>query len=137
MSPYFGDILKRQILGMTDGLDGRGWRAYLWTPRVLLIVVPFVVLLLVETRERTWAAFGACLGLALGSTIPTVAGYAAPHTISESAIAVGMLVPTSESACAGSWPTAQAPHRRDAGTCALDSASARSAPRADRHAGAS
>ena len=59
---------------------------------MLLIVVPFVVLLLVETRQRTWAAFGACLGLALGSTITTVAGYAAPHTISESAIAAGMLV---------------------------------------------
>ena len=91
-SPYFGDILKRQILGMTDGLDGRGWRAYLWTPRVLLIVLPFVVLLLGETRERAWASFWACLGMALGSTIPTVAGYAAPHTISESAIVFGMLV---------------------------------------------
>jgi len=90
-SPYFGDILKRQILGMTDGLDGRGWRAYLWTPRILLIVLPFVVLLLAETRERARAACWACLGLACGSTIPTVAGYAAPHTISESAIVFGML----------------------------------------------
>lgn len=92
VSPYFGDILKRQFLGITDGLDGRGWRAYLWTPRVLLIVVPFVVLLLTETRQRTWAALGAVVGLALGSTIPTVAGYAAPHTISEPAIVGGMLV---------------------------------------------
>jgi hypothetical protein len=92
VSPYFGDILERQILGMTDGLDGRGWRAYLWTPRVLLIVVPFVVLLLVETRQRTWAALWACFGMALGSAIPTEAGYAAPHTISEAAIVTGMLV---------------------------------------------
>ena len=92
VSPYFGDILKRQFLGITDGLDGRGWRAYLWTPRVLLIVVPFVVLLLTETRQRTWAALGAVVGLALGSIIPTVAGYAAPHTISEPAIVGGMLV---------------------------------------------
>jgi hypothetical protein len=92
LSPYFGDILERQIVGMTEGLDGRGWRAYLWTPMVLLIVAPFAVLLLLETRQRTWAAFGACLGLALGSTIPTVAGYAAPHTISEAAIAAGMLI---------------------------------------------
>ena len=91
VSPYFGDILMRQILGMTDGLDGRGWRAYLWTPRVLLIVVPFVALLLVERGPRTRAALAAGIGLALGSTIPTVAGYAAPHTISESAIVVGML----------------------------------------------
>jgi hypothetical protein len=92
VSPYFGDLLERQIVGMTEGLDGRGWRAYLWTPMVLLIVVPFAVFLLVETRQRTWAAFGACLGLALGSTIPTVAGYAAPHTIGESAIVAGMLI---------------------------------------------
>ena len=92
VSPYFGDILKQQFLGITDGLDGRGWRAYLWTPRVLLIVVPFVVLLLTETRQRTWAALGAVVGLALGSTIPTVSGYAAPHTISEPAIVGGMLV---------------------------------------------
>jgi hypothetical protein len=92
VSPYFGDILKQQIIGMTSGLDGGGRRAFLWTPLVLLIVGPFVVLLLAETRERTWAAFWACLGLALGSTIPTVVGYAAPHTIAESGIAVGMLV---------------------------------------------
>jgi hypothetical protein len=91
-SPYFGDILKRQFLGMSQGLDGGGTRAHLWTPTVLLIVAPFVALLLVETRPRIWAAFWACLGLALGSTIPTVAGYAAPHTIAESAIAAGMLV---------------------------------------------
>jgi hypothetical protein len=91
-SPYFGDILKRQFIGMSQGLDGSGLRAYLWTPTVLLIVVPFVVLLLVGSRQQTWAAFSACIGLALGSTIPTVVGYAAPHTISESAIVAGMLV---------------------------------------------
>jgi hypothetical protein len=91
-SPYFGDILKRQFLGMAEGLDRSGQRAYLWTPTVLLIVVPFVVLLLVETRQHIWAALSACIGMALGSTITTVVGYAAPHTISESAIVAGMLV---------------------------------------------
>ena len=91
-SPYFGDILKRQFLGMSEGLDRSGLRAYLWAPQVLLIVVPFFALLLVETRQHTWAALSACIGLALGSTIPTVVGYAAPHTIAESAIVAGMLV---------------------------------------------
>ena len=91
-SPYFGDILKRQI-PRDDGGPGRERPAGVpLDATVLLIVVPFVVLLLVETRPRTWAALCACLALALGSTIPTVAGYAAPHTISESAIVVGMLV---------------------------------------------
>jgi hypothetical protein len=92
VSPYFGDILKQQIIGMTSGMDESGRRAFLWTPLVLTIVGPFVVLLLAETRERTLAAFWACVGLALGSTVPTVVGYAAPHTISESGIAVGMLI---------------------------------------------
>jgi hypothetical protein len=92
VSPYFGDLLKQQIIGMTSGMDDGGRRAFLWTPLVLLIVGPFVVLLLAETRERTLAALWACVGLALGSTIPTVVGYAAPHTIGESGIAVGMLV---------------------------------------------
>jgi hypothetical protein len=73
-------------------MDGNGHRAFLWTPAVLLIVTPFVALLLIETREQRRAALGACIGMALGSTIPTVAGYAAPHTIAESAIMAGMLV---------------------------------------------
>ena len=91
-SPYFGDFLKHDIIGMTQRLDETGRRAYLWTPTVLLLVVPFAVLLLVETRQHTWAAFYACLAMTLGSVIPTVAGYAVPHAISESAIAFGMLI---------------------------------------------
>jgi hypothetical protein len=91
-SRYFGTILRDQFLGMSQGLDAHGWRAYFWTPRVLLVIVPFVALLLVETGWRAWAALSACAWLALGSTIPTEVGYAAPHTIGEPGIAFGMLV---------------------------------------------
>jgi hypothetical protein len=91
-SRYFGDLLKQQFLGMAQGVDGRNQRAYLWTPRVLLLLAPFVALLLAESRPRALAALWAALALALGSTIPMFAGYAAPHTVGDPAVAFGMLV---------------------------------------------
>jgi hypothetical protein len=91
-SRYFGDLLKQQFLGMAQGVDGHNQRAYLWTPRVLLILAPFVVLLLAESRPRELAALWAALALAVGSTIPMFAGYAAPHTVGDPAVAFGMLV---------------------------------------------
>jgi len=90
-SRYVGDILTQQILGMSRELDAHGGRAYVWTPLVLLVLAPFVVLILDEPRWRTRAVISACLGLALGSTFPTVVGYAVPHTVTEAAIAFGML----------------------------------------------
>ena len=91
-SPYFGDILKRQFLGTSDGLDRSGRRAYLWTPAALLVIVPFVALLLLEPRPLAWPTLSAGVALALGATIPTVVGYAAPHTVAEAAIAFGMVI---------------------------------------------
>jgi len=90
-SRYFGDIVKRQFLDLSQLLDERGQRAYLWSPLVLALLLPFAVLLLAESRGHLWAAVSAGVGLLLGSLIPTVAGYAALHTIGEPAIAVGMV----------------------------------------------
>lgn len=92
-SKYFGDLLQRQFVGTSQRLDATGFRAYLWTPRVLLVMLPFVVLLsLFEARGPALAALAAGAWLALGSTIPTEAGYAAMHTIGEPSIAFGMLL---------------------------------------------
>jgi hypothetical protein len=94
-SHYFGeqgDLLKRQFIGTSQRLDSTGLRPSLWNPRVLLVIVPFVVLLLVESAERARATFAAGAWLVLGSTIPAEVGYAAPHTIGEPGIAFGMLI---------------------------------------------
>ena len=91
-SRYFGNLLQTQLIGTSHRLDATGLRAFLWTPRVLLVLVPFVLLLVVESGRRAWATLAAGGWLALGSTIPTEAGYAAAHTIGEPAIAFGMLI---------------------------------------------
>jgi hypothetical protein len=94
-SKYFGeqgDLLKRQFLGTSQRLDSAGLRASLWSPKALLVIVPFVLLLAVEPAGRAWMALAAGAWLALGSTIPTEAGYAAPHTISDPSIAFGMVI---------------------------------------------
>jgi hypothetical protein len=94
-SKYFGeqgDLLKRQFLGTSQRLDSAGLRASLWSPMALLVIVPFVLLLAVESAGRGWAALAAGAWLALGSTIPIEVGYAAPHTISDPSIAFGMVV---------------------------------------------
>jgi hypothetical protein len=91
-SRYFGNLLQTQFIGTSHRLDATGLRAFLWTPKVLLVLVPFVLLLVVESGRQAWATLAAGGWLALGSTIPTEAGYAAAHTIGEPAIAFGMLI---------------------------------------------
>jgi hypothetical protein len=83
--------VKHQYIEATQQMDERGQRAYLWTPLVLLVVAPFAVLLALEPRRSMWAAFAAVVGLAIGSTIPTVVGYPIAHTILEPALVVGMV----------------------------------------------
>ena len=87
-----GADVKNQYIEASRLMDERGERAYLWSPLVLLVLVPFAVLLARESRRSRWAAFAGCMALALGSTIPTVIGYPVPHTILEPALTVGMLV---------------------------------------------
>jgi hypothetical protein len=87
-----GDVVKRQYVAATYLMDERGSRAYLWTPIVLLVIVPFALLLLRESWESSWVALAACVALCFGSTIPIMVGYPLPHTIAEPAITVGMLL---------------------------------------------
>jgi hypothetical protein len=84
------DEVKQELIRATAQLDAHGQRAYLWTPLVLLVLVPFTVLLTKESRQSIWVAFAALAGLTAGSLIPTVIGYPVPHTILETALAVGM-----------------------------------------------
>jgi hypothetical protein len=91
-SHYFGNLLQTQFIGTSHRLDATGLRAFLWSPKALLVLAPFVLLLLVESSGRAWATLASAGWLVLGSTIPTEAGYAAAHTIGEPAIAFGMLI---------------------------------------------
>jgi hypothetical protein len=87
-----GDVVKQQYIAATRQIDAHGQRAYLWTPIVLLIILPFAVLLVRESRPSVWTTLAGSVGLALGSLFPTVIGYPLPHTILETALAVGILV---------------------------------------------
>jgi hypothetical protein len=87
-----GDEVKQQYIAATRQMDAHGQRAYLWTPIVLLIILPFAVLLVRESRPAVWTALAGSVGLTLGSLFPTVIGYPLPHTIVETALAVGILV---------------------------------------------
>lgn len=98
-----GEQVMRQYLSATSQMDQRGQRAYLWTPIVLLIVAPFAVLLMRESRASTWTAGAGAVGLLLGSTIPTVIGYPVAHTILEPAIAFGVLLYFGICAAVAAW----------------------------------
>jgi hypothetical protein len=91
-SHYFGNLLQTQFIGTSHRLDATGLRAFLWSPKILLVLAPFVLLLMLESSGQAWATLAAAGWLVLGSAIPTEAGYAAPHTIGEPAIAFGMLI---------------------------------------------
>ena len=83
--------VKHQTIEATDLMDQRGQRAYLWTPIVLLVLLPFALLLTGESRQSIRAAFAALVGLTAGSMLPTVIGYPLAHTMLEAALTVGMV----------------------------------------------
>ncbi|HZO30382.1 MAG TPA: hypothetical protein VFH48_30800 [Chloroflexota bacterium] len=83
--------VKQQYIAATQQMDAHGHRAYFWTPVVLLVIMPFAVLLVRESRPSVWTALAGAVGLTFGSTFPTVIGYPLPHTILDTAVAVGIL----------------------------------------------
>jgi hypothetical protein len=92
VSPDFGDIVKVQFLETSRQLDIRGFRAVLWTPVALILVLLFVGPL--TTGQKTdiaIAALGATI-LFIGSLAPIIVGYPAVHTITEPAITFGIVV---------------------------------------------
>jgi hypothetical protein len=119
---YGSTEVKDQTLAATEQMDRNGQRAYLWTPVVLLIVLPFGLLLTRESRTSIWRAFAALGGLTAGSLIPTVIGYPVAHTILEATITVGMLVYVGLCVAIVAWRPALAarglPGRREAETSA-------------------
>jgi hypothetical protein len=119
---YGSTEVKDQTLAATEQMDRNGQRAYLWTPVVLLIVLPFGLLLTRESRRSIWLAFAALGGLTAGSLIPTMIGYPVPHTILEAAITFGMLVNVGLCIAIMAWLPALAarglPGRREAETSA-------------------
>jgi hypothetical protein len=87
-----GDEVKHQYIAATQRMDAQGQRAYLWTPIALSITLPFALLLARESRPSVLTALAGSVGLTIGSLFPTVIGYPLPHTILETAIAVGILI---------------------------------------------
>ncbi len=92
VSRDWGDAVKTQMLDLSAGLDKRGFRAFLWAPVALLLVLPFVVLMMAEGILDLSIAFIACAVLFIGSTVPTLIGYPIPFTLSDPGIALGMLL---------------------------------------------
>jgi hypothetical protein len=93
VSRTYGDPqVKSQTIAATEQMDRAGQRAYLWTPIVLLVILPFALLLTREPRWSIWASAAAVVALTAGSLIPTVIGYPVAHTILEAALTFGMLL---------------------------------------------
>ena len=107
-----GEQVKRQYLAATYFMDQRGQRAFLWTPIVLLMIVPFAGLLRGESRASVWTAGTAALGLLAGATIPTIFGYPVAHTILEPALAVGMVLYFGICCALAAWASRLLLHRR-------------------------
>ena len=92
ISPESAEAVKAQFLETSRQLDATGLRAYLWTPGVLLIILPFGALLSVASRRDIARAWIAAVALLAGSLIPTVIGFPGPHTVADAATTTGMLI---------------------------------------------
>ena len=84
-----GDTVRAQVLEATRMLDERGQRRSPLTWRVLVVLLAFLSFALVS-RSQFPVMPGLCL--ALGSLIPTLAGYPAAHAVAEPALAAGLLL---------------------------------------------
>lgn len=91
--PEIGTIVKEQFTETSRKLDRHKERGRMWLRYVSAMIAVFAVLAVLRPRKDellpTLATAGA---LAAGSTVPSIVGYAAPHTIAEAALAFPLLL---------------------------------------------
>jgi hypothetical protein len=91
--PEIGTVVKEQFIETTRLLDLKKERGRLWFRGLLFLAAAFAVLgKLRRRRSELLPVVVTATVLAIGSTIPSILGYPAPHTIAEVAIAVPLLL---------------------------------------------
>jgi hypothetical protein len=93
VSKFFGPVVKDEIITTTSRLDASQSRAPLWFPRILVAALGFLMVSFArEWRNQLQPVFVSTLLLALGSLVPAMIGYPAPHTVCEAAIAAALVL---------------------------------------------
>ncbi len=90
--PAVGVVVRNQFMEATRQLDKNHERGRLWLVGVLTIIIAFSALWAARKKESEFRPVLMVAGLmAAGSTIPSIVGYPAPHTIAEAAISIPLL----------------------------------------------
>ncbi len=91
--PEIGTVVKEQFIETTRQLDRNKERGRMWLRYMSAMIAAFAVLAILRPRRDELMPVIATAGvLAAGSTVPSIVGYAAPHTIAEAALAIPLLV---------------------------------------------
>ncbi len=87
VSPNIGNFMESELTELTKALDRGHFRFILWNQLALIAVAGFAALLCFQRfpkgRTADWIPIGI---LALGSLVPDIIGYPAPHTLGEPAL---------------------------------------------------
>jgi hypothetical protein len=91
--PEIGTVVKEQFIETSRKLDRHKERGHMWLSYMSAIIVAFVLLTILRPRKDELLPVLATAGvLAAGSTVPSIVGYAAPHTIAEAALAIPLFL---------------------------------------------
>lgn len=91
--PEIGTIVKEQFTETSRQLDRHKERGRMWLRFMSFMIAAFAVLAVLRPRIDELLPVLATVGvLAAGSTVPSIVGYAAPHTIAEAALAIPLLL---------------------------------------------
>jgi len=91
--PEIGTVVKEQFTETSRQLDRHKERGRMWLRYMSAMIAVFAVLAVLRPRRNELMPVLATAGiLAAGSTVPSIVGYAAPHTIAEAALAIPLLV---------------------------------------------
>jgi hypothetical protein len=91
--PEIGTVVKEQFTETSRQLDRHKERGRMWLRYMAAMIAAFVALALLRARtSELLPVLATAAVLAAGSTVPSIVGYAAPHTIAEAAMAIPLLL---------------------------------------------
>ena len=91
--PEIGNVVKEQFIETTRQLDRNKERGRKWLRYMAAMIAAFAGLAWLRPhKEEVFPVLATAGILAAGSTVPSIVGYPAPHTIAEAALAIPLLV---------------------------------------------
>lgn len=91
--PEIGTVVKEQFIETSRQLDRNKERGRKWLRYMAAMIAAFAGLAWLRPRkDEVWPVLATAGILAAGSTVPSIVGYPAPHTIAEAALAIPLLV---------------------------------------------